>query len=261
MLIERLARVALLGSAWVLYLLIALSIVSFAIMAERAVYFLLHRDDTDALGDALVATLREGDRRGAAQLLEKSQSIEAAVVRPALDWLDGGPAAVEEALDAEMRKKRRELERGMTFMGTLGNNAPFIGLLGTVIGVIQAFHLLGEGQNKQAMGNVMSGISEALVATGVGLVVALPAVVAYNVIGKKIAEIESNVGIMTRQLLALLKSDAKLASEMRALGVQDDERPYRAPELALDDTPVEGTIVGEKVEVVAARVPVPSELD
>jgi biopolymer transport protein ExbB/TolQ len=261
MLIERLARVALLGSAWVLYLLIALSIISLAIMAERAVYFFLHRDDTDAIGDALVATLREGDRRGAADLLDKSPSIEAQVVRPALAWLDGGPAAVEEALDAEMRKKRRDLERGMTFMGTLGNNAPFVGLLGTVIGVIQAFHLLGEGQNKQAMGNVMSGISEALVATGVGLVVALPAVVAYNVLGKKIAEIEANVAIIGKQLLALLKSDAKLATEMRALGEAGGERNYGSADATIDDTPSEGTDVGERLEVVGARVAVPSELD
>jgi len=259
MLIERLARVALLGSAWVLYLLIALSIISLAIMAERAVYFFVHRDDTDALGDALVATLREGDRRGAAELLENSPSVEAAVVRPVLSWIDGGPAAVEEALDAEMRKKRRELERGMTFMGTLGNNAPFIGLLGTVIGVIQAFHLLGEGQNKQAMGNVMSGISEALVATGVGLVVALPAVVAYNVIGKKVAEVEANVGIIAKQLLALLKSEAKMVAEFRALGLEETIR--HAADASLDDTPTEGTVVAEMVEVVAGRVPVPSELD
>jgi biopolymer transport protein ExbB/biopolymer transport protein TolQ len=258
MLIERLARVSLLGSAWVLYLLIALSIVSLAIMAERAVYFFVHRDDTDKLGDALVAKLRDGDRRGAAELLEKSPSIEAGVVRPVLSWIDGGPAAVEEALEAEMRKKRRELERGMTFMGTLGNNAPFIGLLGTVIGVIQAFHILGEGQNKQAMGNVMSGISEALVATGVGLVVALPAVVAYNIIGKKIAEVEANVGIIAKQLLALLKSDAKMAADLRALGMADDRR-YGASNASFDDTPTEG--VGEPLEVVPARVAVPSELD
>jgi biopolymer transport protein ExbB/TolQ len=181
MLIERLARVALLGSAWVLYLLFFLSIVSIGIMIERWFFFWSHRDDTDQVGDDLIAKLRDGDRRGADARLGASPSLEAAVIRPVLAWLDGGPGAVEEALDAEMRKKRRELERGMTVMGTLGNNAPFVGLLGTVIGVIQAFHILGEGQNKAAMGNVMSGISEALVATGVGLFVALPAVVAYNV--------------------------------------------------------------------------------
>jgi biopolymer transport protein ExbB/TolQ len=125
-------------------------------------------------------------------------------------------------LEAEMKKKRRELERGMTPMGTIGNNAPFVGLLGTVIGVIDSFHLLGQGQNKDAMSNVMTGISEALVATGVGLFVALPAVVAYNLIGKKVNDIESNVGIIAKQLLAFLKLQEKLASEFGALGENPD---------------------------------------
>jgi biopolymer transport protein ExbB/TolQ len=219
--IERLSRVALLGSAWVLYLLFGLSIFSIGIMIERWIFFRVRRDDTDKLADDLVSLLRNGDVRGADQVLAKSRSIEASVVRPALKWLDGGPAAIEEALDAEMRKKRRELERGMTPMGTIGNNAPFIGLLGTVIGVIDAFHLLGQGQNKEAMSNVMSGISEALVATGVGLFVALPAVVAYNLMGKKVNDIEANVAIIGKQLLAYLKSQEKLSSELAALG----ERP------------------------------------
>ena len=114
-----------------------------------------------------------------------------------------------------MGRKRKELEKGMTFLGTLGNNAPFIGLFGTVLGVIQAFHQLGAGQNKEAMGNVMSGIAEALIATGVGLVVAIPAVVAFNVFQKRIGEIEGNVGSIGKQLLALLKYDPRLAARSR----------------------------------------------
>src|SRR5262245_18657939 len=178
MLMERLERVALLGATWVLYLLIALSIVSISIMIERLVYFVQHRGDAMKLGDKLIERLHGGDRSGAERLLKESKLLEAAVLRRALPWMDGGADSLSEALEAEMGRKRKELERGMTFLGTLGNNAPFVGLFGTVIGVIQAFHQLGEGQNKAAMGNVMSGIAEALIATGVGLLVALPAVVA-----------------------------------------------------------------------------------
>jgi biopolymer transport protein ExbB/TolQ len=219
--IERLSRVALLGSAWVLYVLFGLSIFSIGVMIERYIFFRVRKDDTDKLADDLLRHLRDSDIRGAEQLLARSKSIEASVVLPVLGWLEGGPGAVEEALDAEMRKKRRELERGMTAMGTIGNNAPFVGLLGTVIGVIDAFHLLGAGQNKEAMGNVMSGISEALVATGVGLFVALPAVVAYNVMAKKVNQIEANVGVIGKQLLAYMKAQDRLHEELRALG----ERP------------------------------------
>ncbi len=215
MLIERLERVALLGSTWVLYLMMLLSVLSISVMIERLVYFALHGGDADKLGDKLIERLHADDRAGAERLLRESPLVEAAVVRRALPWMDGGPASLSEALDAQMGRKRKELERGMTFLGTLGNNAPFIGLFGTVLGVIQAFHQLGEGQNKAAMGNVMSGIAEALIATGVGLVVALPAVVAFNVAQKRIGEIEGNVTSIGKQLLALLSYDPRLAARSR----------------------------------------------
>jgi biopolymer transport protein ExbB/biopolymer transport protein TolQ len=103
-----------------------------------------------------------------------------------------------------MTKRRRELERGMTLLGTLGNNAPFVGLLGTVIGVIVAFADLAEGNSKVQMDKVMGGIAEALVATGVGLFVAIPAVVAYNIFQRKITDVEDNVGSISKRLCALL---------------------------------------------------------
>jgi biopolymer transport protein ExbB/biopolymer transport protein TolQ len=185
-------------------------------MIERIVFFAKHGGDADRLGDKLIERLHADDRAGAEKLLRESPLIEATVVRRALPWMDGGPASFAEALEAEMGRKRKELERGMTFLGTLGNNAPFIGLFGTVLGVIQSFHQLGAGQSKEAMGNVMTGISEALIATGVGLVVAIPAVVAFNVAQKRVGEIEGNVSAIGKQLLALLKYDSKLAAKSRA---------------------------------------------
>ena len=103
-----------------------------------------------------------------------------------------------------MTKRRRELERGMTLLGTLGNNAPFVGLLGTVIGVIVAFADLADGQNKVQMDKVMGGIAEALVATGVGLFVAIPAVVAFNIFQKKIGDVEDNVSSISKRLCAFI---------------------------------------------------------
>jgi len=225
MLIHNLTKLALFGASWVMYLLIALSFVSLAIMLDRFLYFRKGKGDVDKLATDLVRRLRDGDRRGAEQVLTKSSMIEARIIKPALDWLDGGADAVTEVLDASMTRQRKEFERGLTFLGTLGNNAPFIGLLGTVIGVIESFHQLGSaGQNHDAMGNVMSGISEALVATAVGLLVALPAVVGYNLAQKRVTDIESNVSIITKQMLALLKSAHHEAKELRELG----EVPHNA---------------------------------
>lgn len=208
-LVERLARFASGGGGWVLWLMIALSVVSIAIMFERLLYFVTKRDDVDALTRELVARLRAGDLAGATELLKKSKSIEAAVMRPCIEWTEHGPEAFSQVVDAEMTKQKRALERGTTFLGTIGNNGPFIGLVGTVLGVIQAFQELGS-QNKDAMGNVMVGIAEALIATGVGLFVAIPAVVAFNVVSKSITNVESNVNIMAKYVVAQLTSKTRL---------------------------------------------------
>ncbi len=152
MLIERLGRVALFGSAWVLYLMLLLSFLSIAVMIDSVIYFAKHGGDADKLGDKLIERLHADDRVGAEKVLKESNLIEAHVVRRALPWMDGGPASFSEALDAEMGRKKKDLERGMTFLGTLGNNAPFIGLFGTVLGVIQAFHQLGDGAEQGGHG-------------------------------------------------------------------------------------------------------------
>jgi biopolymer transport protein ExbB/biopolymer transport protein TolQ len=205
--IKTLLKLALLGSSWVMYVLLGLSVLSISAMVERWWFFRKGADeDVDEMGDKLTDLLERGDHDGADALLAASKTIEAAVLRKALRWTHGGPDAFERAVESELQKKRKELDRGMNLLGTLGNNAPFVGLFGTVIGVIEAFAHLGAGQDKAAMANVMSGIAEALVATGVGLFVAIPAVVAYNVFQKKVGEVEDNVGAIANQVGAHLEA-------------------------------------------------------
>lgn len=223
MLIERLLKVALLGSEWVLYLLVGLSVLSLATMAERWVFFVRHRDDLDRLRKQLTERLDAGDVRQASALLEKGRSFEARLAFEALRWAFAGPEAIADAVDAELLRCKKELERGTNLLGTLGNNAPFVGLFGTVLGVIIAFHALGDaGQNSGAMGGVMSGISEALVATGVGLFVALPAVVAYNLIQKRIGEIETNALSLTKLISAYARSEGPEFGAVLLEPVSDD---------------------------------------
>jgi biopolymer transport protein ExbB/TolQ len=205
-LIENLLIVALLGSTWVMYLLLVLSVASITTMIERWVFFRRRSDDVDELGEQLVGLLTRGDRQGAVDRLKRSRSVEAAVLLPALKYVDRSADAVEDAVQSQLLRERRDMERGMTYLGTLGNNAPFIGLFGTVIGVIIAFQKLGSSQASASMSAVMGGIAEALIATGVGLFVALPAVVAYNIVQKAIADIEDNVTAITKDITALLKA-------------------------------------------------------
>ncbi len=217
MLIERLLKVALLGSSWVLYLLLFLSVVSFSTMFERFLFFRRHRADTGALRKQLRKHLQDHDLTAAEKLLSGSKAIEARVALEALRWASGGPGAMTDAVDSELSRVKSELERGTNLLGTLGNNAPFVGLLGTVLGVIISFHALGDaGQNTQAMGGVMAGISEALVATGVGLFVALPAVVAYNAIQKRIGEVEAGAISLTKLLTAYVRAEDRAAQGVHA---------------------------------------------
>lgn len=223
MLIERLMKLALLGSEWVLYLLLALSVLSFATMIERLVYFWKRRGEARAIRKDIEETLSRGEVAELSKRLASRRSVEAGVVRVALHWLSAGPEALNDAVDAEGARLRSELERGTNLLGTLGNNAPFVGLFGTVLGVIIAFHALGDaGGNAGAMGGVMAGIAEALVATGVGLFVALPAVTAYNLIQKRIGEIEGDVVSLVKLITAHAKSDSRLIDQ--ALRLREEKR-------------------------------------
>ncbi len=134
------------GAAWVLWLLFALSFVSLAIAIERALSFRRTAGDVARLVPALRRLLRAGDGQGAAKLLADSNSVESRVVSAGLAEADVGAAAAEEAMAAAMGLERKRLERRLLFLGTVGNNAPFVGLLGTVIGVVGAFDALGKPQ-------------------------------------------------------------------------------------------------------------------
>jgi biopolymer transport protein ExbB/TolQ len=238
MLIERLLKVAVLGSEWVLYLLLFLSVVSIATIVERLRYFNRHSGDGDKLRAGLGKLLDRDDLAGAAKLLEGSRTVEARVAREALRWSPSGPEAMNDAVDSELQRSKKELERGLNFLGTLGNNAPFIGLFGTVLGVIMAFSALGaNGQNTGAMGSVMSAIAEALVATGVGLFVAIPAVVAYNSIQKRIGEVETEAQSLTKLISAYLKAGRAVTQSSA-----HDEVEHEAVHAAKKSAPSNGRI-------------------
>lgn len=206
--VDELLKVALLGSAWVLWLLIVLSVASLGVMLERVLFFRRNgRRGGESLRRDLLAALRADDATAAERVLRDSGTVEGAVVAEAFAFREGGGSAFTAALEAELSRSRKPLERGLNFLGTIGNNGPFIGLFGTVIGVIVAFQELGTAAARQgAMGNVMAGIAEALVATGVGLFVAIPAVIAYNLVQARVGTIEQDAIALGRLVAAWLET-------------------------------------------------------
>ena len=177
--VEKLLGITLLGSEWVLWLLLLLSVLSIAVIIERFFFFKKYKMNIKNFSETLTGHLQKKDYEAIETLCKSTQSPEASVVMQGLNVKERGAKSMEEAMDGFLIGERHKIDRGLTFLGTLGNNAPFIGLFGTVIGIIQAFNDLSQnaGGGPQV---VMAGISEALVATAVGLFVAIPAVIAFN---------------------------------------------------------------------------------
>jgi biopolymer transport protein ExbB len=204
---EQLLGLTLMGANWVFWLLIALSVVSVTVMVERAIRLSVRTIDMDELGKELIDNLSRGDIGGARKVLASRKAPEVDVVSSGIDFFDRGPAAVSAAMAGAKSKLRIDLERNLGVLGTLGNNAPFIGLFGTVLGIIRSFADLSHNQ-AGGMSVVISGIAEALVATALGLLVAIPAVVAFNYFQGKIRRILGRVDVAAQMVLASLPAVA-----------------------------------------------------
>ena len=111
---------------------------------------------------------------------------------------------LEEVFNSYAETQRPRFEKYLNFLATVGSNAPFIGLLGTVFGVMDAFRALATSQGDTAV--VMVGISKALVATAVGLIVAIPAVIAFNTYQKQVKSIMQNLESVKELCVAYAKS-------------------------------------------------------
>jgi biopolymer transport protein ExbB len=229
------------GAAPILYLMIALSIVSIAIILERAWFFFISAEDLTRLAGALEEKLTAGDLAGARELTADSRSIESAIVRAGLASGERGARAASEAMASATAIGRLRLERRLSFLGTLGNNAPFVGLLGTVIGIVQAFHELERaGLGGSASSDIMGAISEALVATAIGLAVAIPAVAAFNYFQRRIRTTLGNAEALEHIILSHLEGGAPHAERA------PDSTPPRAVRLSLGNVPFKSTPTFER---------------
>lgn len=204
--IKSFLQFALLGSQWVMWVLVVLSLISVTIMVERVVYYFGQRPDVSKLMEELLRLLRNGDLTGARKQVAEMKGVAAAVARAALSEADRGPAAADEAAASALIQERMRLERNLAFLGTVGNNAPFVGLFGTVIGIILAFHDLSLNTQGGAS-TVMAGISEALVATAIGLLVAIPAVAAFNIFQRRMKAIIGDADAVVHAILSGLKGE------------------------------------------------------
>ncbi|MEK7381773.1 MAG: MotA/TolQ/ExbB proton channel family protein [Elusimicrobiota bacterium] len=193
-----LMSLALTGGDWVIWALIAGSIAAVAVIYDR---FKLLRDERAALASLrapVLAAIDSGSHDAMEKVLSAHPGFASRALAEGLAHLPRGPQAAAEHFAAALSDERRHLEHRLLWLGTLGNNAPFVGLFGTVLGVIKAFHDLAQSGAGPEV--VMSGLSEALVATAVGLLVAIPSVLAFNIFSKWVRDLLAEAEALGRRL-------------------------------------------------------------
>jgi biopolymer transport protein ExbB/TolQ len=204
-LVQTLLDLPVFESEWVLWLLIGLSLVSIAVIIERVVFYRRHAVNADTVRGELSRTLDKGDFHAAAQVLRRHDTLETNAVLAGLLAYDKGPESVEDLISGALGRERSRYERRLGFLATLASNAPYIGLFGTVLGIIRAFRDLSANM-AEASDAVMAGIAEALLATAVGLLVAIPAVIAYNVFKSRVKDAATGCEMLARVVLSHLKA-------------------------------------------------------
>jgi len=204
-LVKTLLGLPIFHAEWVLWLLIILSFTSIGVMLERLFFYHKKSVDIDALRLQLTEYLSAQQYTQAAEALSKIDSIETNVTLFGLRAYDKGADSVQDLLGAALRKEKARYEKRLNFLATLAANAPYIGLFGTVLGVIKAFKDLSSSMN-EASASVMGGIAEALIATAIGLLVAIPAVIAFNFFKAKVKGFTDNAQLLAATLLAHLKA-------------------------------------------------------
>ncbi len=163
----------------VMQIILVLSVLTFGFALERAIYYWKRRGNPDRALASILVAVRAGNREDAIRRCGETAHPVGAVAAELLRCDDATPDATEERLQIALSEQRLELERNLGFLGTMGNTAPLVGLLGTVWGIMRAFHDMAR-TGSAGPSVVAAGVAEALLTTACGLLIAVPAVMIYN---------------------------------------------------------------------------------
>ncbi|HEY3356138.1 MAG TPA: MotA/TolQ/ExbB proton channel family protein [Polyangia bacterium] len=205
---------------FVVVLLVLWSVIALAIICERLYALWGVHQRSEAFRDRVIAAVKRGELAAAHALCEASQSPLADVYEKALATYADAPETVADVVAIKRADVVATFKRNLWLLGTVGSSAPFVGLFGTVIGVVRSFHSMAQsGQGGFRV--VSSGISEALGATALGLLVAIYAVVAYNYFVARVNRLAMSYKGMGEELVLALGrlrngGDTALASPGRA---------------------------------------------
>lgn len=218
---------AQLGAEWVLWLMIGLSVVSIGVMIDRFLWFRARETDTDAFNRELRGAFTRNEIDRVVDKYRDSTAIPIQVALRGLAERKHGPEAAAEAMHGERSRWRRNADKNLIVLGTLGNNVPFVGLFGTVLGVMSAFLELTT-KDTETEKRLFETIAEALSATAFGLFVAIPAVIAFNYFGRRIKVLMGGADECAHQVMSLIHAELHAKAEGKTLEEPKPE-PVKAP--------------------------------
>ena len=194
----------------VVAILFVLSIYSFGVMIDRALMYSAARKQSRIFVQQVAGALREGKLDEAISIAERNKKSHIAkVVATGLAEFQSASQQVSDAelIDAAKRGLERsiaivhaEMKRGLSALATIGSTAPFVGLFGTVVGIINAFKGI-QAEKATGLSAVAGGIAEALITTAFGLLVAIPAVWAYNYFTNKVEAFDVEMDNSSMELI------------------------------------------------------------
>jgi biopolymer transport protein ExbB len=197
----------------VVVMLLLMSALSIGLAAERALRYAVARNQSRTFVQLVTPVLEEGKLDEAISIAVRNRkSPVASLVASGLSEFQSAPphASSAEAIDAAERGLDRsvatihaELKRGLSGLATIGSTAPFVGLFGTVVGIMNAFRASAPAK-AAGIQSVASGISEALVTTALGLLVAVPAVWCYNYFTTKVENFDVEMENSSMELVSYL---------------------------------------------------------
>jgi biopolymer transport protein ExbB/TolQ len=205
--VSRILELPVFNATWVLWLLVGLSVLSVAVVFERYAFYRKQRSEQAKLPSNIKALLLQKSYQAVEKHTDSCSSFSGRVLSALLKDRVLGAEAAEEIMQAALKHEKQRYEQRLHILATIGSNAPFIGLFGTVLGIVKAFKDLA-GNIAEASSTVMAGISEALVATAIGLMVAFPAVIAYNYFKVQVQRAFSEAQVLAHLALAAIKSDS-----------------------------------------------------
>ncbi len=194
-----------------MWVLIFCSILSIAVIIERFFYYHFRsRVSRGAFMRSIQPELQKGNLQKVIGMCQNTSTPFAAVVLAGLTAFHRDGGDIEKVLERQMMMEVNRLEKRTAIVGTIGSTAVYMGLLGTVLGIIKTFQDVSQA-GSSGIDVVITGISQALVCTAAGLFVAIPAVMAYNYFIKRINGFTLDMELCASEITGLMKTQRKMA--------------------------------------------------